>query len=101
MPDWLSFDGQAFTGTPEDGDTGILALTVVATDGSGATLTFSGDLQTTGIVLDDPLPGNDDNPPGGGAPFSDDTALVRLTCTLESDVTPGERILNTSSMTWK
>ncbi|WP_422378906.1 putative Ig domain-containing protein [Roseibium sp.] len=37
LPDWLSFDGQAFTGTPEDGDTGILALTVVATDGSGAT----------------------------------------------------------------
>jgi len=72
----------------------------VVTDGNGANLGFSGSLQGAGIVLDDPLPGNDDNPPGGGAPFSTDTALVRLTCTLASDVSPGELITNTASVDW-
>ncbi|WP_460077456.1 putative Ig domain-containing protein, partial [Roseibium sp. ROS1] len=37
LPDWLTFDGQTFTGTPEDADTGIIALTVIATDNHGAT----------------------------------------------------------------
>ncbi len=37
LPAWLDFDGQKFTGTPEDADTGIIALSVIATDGSSAT----------------------------------------------------------------
>jgi uncharacterized repeat protein (TIGR01451 family) len=71
------------------------------TNGNGDTLTFTGGLQSAGgLVLDDPLPGNDDNPPSGGAPFGADTALLRLTCTLQSNISPGERLTNTAGVTW-
>ena len=71
------------------------------TNGNGDTLTFTGGLQSAGgLVLDDPLPGNDDNPPNGGAPFGADTALLRLTCTLQSNISPGERLTNTAGVTW-
>ncbi|MEZ5774965.1 MAG: putative Ig domain-containing protein [Hyphomicrobiaceae bacterium] len=37
LPDWLSFDADTatFSGTPDDGDTGTLDITVTATDGHG------------------------------------------------------------------
>ncbi|MCA9515429.1 MAG: tandem-95 repeat protein, partial [Myxococcales bacterium] len=36
LPAWLAFDGATFTGTPANGDVGALAVTVRATDPSGA-----------------------------------------------------------------
>ncbi len=69
------------------------------TNGVGATLGFSGDLQA-GLVLDAPLPGNDDNPSGGGAPFSTDTALVQVSCTVDASVEPGQVLDNTAAATW-
>lgn len=53
-----------------------------------------------GLVLDDPLAGNDNAPAGGGAPFAADTALVTVNCTLQATVTPGETLTNTASVTW-
>lgn len=69
------------------------------TNGDGDALAFTGDLQT-GLSLTDPLAGNDDNPAGGGAPFSDDTALIEVSCTLDSNLQPAEQLLNTASATW-
>ena len=37
LPDWLSFDGTTFTGTPEQADIGSTDITVVATDPLGET----------------------------------------------------------------
>ncbi|GAB3269792.1 isopeptide-forming domain-containing fimbrial protein [Parahaliea aestuarii] len=75
------------------------AASVQVTDGTGAPLTATGDL-ATGLVLNDPLAGNDDNPAGGGAPFGPDTALVSYTCTLDAAVEIGSAITNTASVTW-
>jgi len=33
LPDWLTFDGQVFSGMPSDGDTGIYDIRIVANDG--------------------------------------------------------------------
>ncbi len=37
LPDWLSFDGGTFSGTPENDDVGTADVTVIATDQAGAT----------------------------------------------------------------
>ncbi|MGP1383491.1 MAG: cadherin-like domain-containing protein [Thainema sp.] len=37
LPSWLSFDGSSFSGTPLNADVGVLSITVIATDQSGAT----------------------------------------------------------------
>jgi large repetitive protein len=69
-------------------------------NGSGAQLAFSGNIQT-GLVLTQPLPANDNNPAGGGAPFSDDTALITLTCTIAPSAVFGSSLTNTAAVTWK
>ncbi len=68
-------------------------------DGLGASLAFSGDL-ATGLALTNPLPGNDKSPPGGGAPYGSDTALIQVQCTLASSVSPNSKHINTASVTW-
>ena len=74
---------------------------VSVVNGTGVTLTFSGSiLDPGGITLDMPLPGNDRNPAGGGAPFGADTALITLRCELADGVTPAETVSSTSSVQW-
>ncbi|MEY4591684.1 MAG: hypothetical protein RIR18_579 [Pseudomonadota bacterium] len=36
LPDWLSFDGTTFTGTPTNANAGITSVLIIATDQSGA-----------------------------------------------------------------
>ena len=74
-----------------------LATDVV--DGSGTPLAFTGDI-ATGLLLTAPLAGNDGDPAGGGAPFSDDTALITLRCTLDSAIEFGATLVNTASVIW-
>ncbi|MEM6793156.1 MAG: isopeptide-forming domain-containing fimbrial protein, partial [Acidobacteriota bacterium] len=69
------------------------------TDGTGAPIATTGDL-ASGLLLGSPLAANDANPAGGGAPYSADTALVTLTCTLASAVQPGQSIVNTADVVW-
>ncbi|MEM1403615.1 MAG: hypothetical protein AAGG55_09820 [Pseudomonadota bacterium] len=65
-------------------------------DGTGAILSFTGDL-TTGIVLDDPL---DENDGTEGAPFGADTALMTLRCTLGAAVEPLQSYTNEAGVIW-
>ncbi len=69
------------------------------TDGTGAGFTFTGDL-LTGISLTNPLAGNDENPVGGGAPFSDDTALVNVTCQVAADAEFNSTVTNLATVTY-
>jgi len=81
-------------------DPGVAGLTncnlVSVTDGVGTPLDTTGSL-TTGLSLDDPLAANDEDPAGGGAPFSTDTALVTYTCDLDGTLQPEEIVTNTAS----
>ncbi|MEM7350716.1 MAG: isopeptide-forming domain-containing fimbrial protein [Acidobacteriota bacterium] len=85
------------TDTPPTGLTGCTIDSVL--DGTGATLPTVGDL-TSGLMLTGPLAENDESPMGGGPPFGTDTALVTVTCTIESAVQPDEVLTNTASATW-
>ncbi len=79
---------------------GLTACSIDAvTDGTGAPLTYTGDL-ATGISLTNPLPANDDNPIGGGAPFSTDTALVNITCAVAADAVFNSTYTNTATVTY-
>lgn len=74
-------------------------ITVV--NGTGVNLSFTGNLlDPGGITLDMPLPGNDRNPAGGGAPFGADTALITLRCDLNAGVTPTETVTSEASVSW-
>jgi len=68
-------------------------------DGTGTPLAYTGDL-TTAISLTNPLAGNDDSPIGGGAPFSDDTALVNVTCDVAANVGYNTTYVNTASVSY-
>lgn len=68
-------------------------------NGEGTPLATTGDL-VNGLVLTEPLAGNDENPADGGAPFSTDTALITVSCTTDAGVNPGQQILNQASATW-
>jgi uncharacterized repeat protein (TIGR01451 family)/fimbrial isopeptide formation D2 family protein len=71
-------------------------------DGNGTPLSVSGNINTGGgLRLRAPLPGNDGSPPGGGAPFGADTALITLNCVLDSNVTPGETLTSKTSVGWQ
>ena len=70
-------------------------------DGSGNDLGYSGDLFGSGLILDNALPANDENPAGGGPPFSTDTAIITFTCDIKSDVHPEAVIDTNASVTWK
>ncbi len=70
-------------------------------DGSGTDLSYSGDLFGAGLVLDNTLAANDENPSGGGAPFSTDTAIITFTCDIKTDVNPQAVIDSSASVTWK
>lgn len=80
------------------GLTGCAVATV--TNGAGTALAYTGDLFGAGLVLTNPLAGNDGNPAGGGAPFSTDTARIAVQCTLDTSVEPRATVLNTASVTW-
>lgn len=62
----------------------------------GTPLNFTGSRLRDGILIDGPLPGNDQVPPAGGAPFADDTILLTQRCILAADVRVGEDILSTA-----
>jgi len=49
LPDWLSFDGTTFSGTPENDDVGTIAVTVTATDlaGEAVSTSFTLDIANT------------------------------------------------------
>lgn len=78
------------------------AAPVSVVNGNGTALTYTGSLAAPGgLVLDAPLAGNDLNPAGGGAPFTNDTALIRVNCTINSNATATEIIANEASVTWR
>ena len=72
---------------------------IVVVDGTGANLGFTGNLQT-GLVLNNPLSANDENPAGGGFPFGTDTAIVNVQCTLAGSVFPLQVVTNVAAATW-
>ena len=70
-------------------------------DGTGATLTTSGDLfTTTGLSIVDSLAGNDGNPSDGGPPYATDTALITYNCSISLAVGPGNVIDNEAKVVW-
>jgi len=76
------------------------------TNGLGQNVAFGGDLfdqpgPTGGLVFGRILAGNDENPAGGGAPFSDDTFIVTVRCALEASVEPTQSLVNTAQVVWK
>ncbi len=54
LPQWLSFDGTTFTGTPRQNDVGAIELKVMASDGNGGTVddTFELTVENVNIVID-------------------------------------------------
>ncbi|PPC75431.1 hypothetical protein C4K68_20610, partial [Pokkaliibacter plantistimulans] len=58
LPSWLSFDASTgtFSGTPDNGDVGVISITVTATDTSGAAVSSSFSL-TVANVNDAPTAG--------------------------------------------
>ncbi len=59
LPDWLSFDGTTFSGTPGSADVGSLNLRVTASDTSGATVSTDFTIDIAATVQDpepDPVP---------------------------------------------
>ena len=89
---------QAFDVTITDPGAPELAGCAVAsvTDGSGAPLGFSG-TPASGLVLTAPLAANDGTL---GPPYSDDTALVTIDCTVAGTVAPDADFTNTASLDW-
>lgn len=59
LPDWLSFDGSSFSGTPENADTGDLDVLITASDGNGGTATAPLTIAVQNIN-DQPVAANDD-----------------------------------------
>ncbi len=51
LPAWLSFDAatRTFSGTPSNGDVGIISIDVIADDGNGGTVTDTFDIQINAI----------------------------------------------------
>ena len=71
LPDWLSFDGTTFTGTPPDGSAGTLSVKVIAFDGTVSTFD-SFDI----TIVDDGNSGGGNNPPVVSHPLADQTAII-------------------------
>ncbi len=70
-------------------------------DGNGVQLPFSGVLSSpAGLILTNPLSGNDGTPPEGGAPYGTDTAIITVRCELELNVEPGESVTNKATVRW-
>ncbi|MFT6286321.1 MAG: putative repeat protein (TIGR01451 family) [Alcanivorax sp.] len=70
-------------------------------DGNGNELAFTGNLTSpAGLVLTNPVSGNDGSPEAGGAPYSTDTAIITTRCQLELSVTPGQTITNDANVRW-
>ncbi len=77
------------------------ALTAAdVTDALGNQVPFNGNSLQAGIDVPSPLPGNDQVPPGGGAPFGADTLLIRQRCTVDAGVVAGETLINTASVSF-
>ncbi|NPA94483.1 MAG: DUF11 domain-containing protein, partial [Thermodesulfobacteria bacterium] len=66
-------------------------------DGNDTTLTYSGDLFGSGLVLDNPLDENDGVP---GPPYSSDTALVTFECHIKEDAKPTDIIDRGAVVVW-
>jgi hypothetical protein len=64
LPGWLSFDGTTFSGTPGNGDVGSVAITLTATDDSGASASDSFTLMVA----------NTNDAPSVATPLSDQSA---------------------------
>ncbi|WP_154223712.1 isopeptide-forming domain-containing fimbrial protein [Marinicella rhabdoformis] len=69
-------------------------------DGTGTPLTFTGSI-ATGLLLDNSLAANDDNPVGGGAPYGPDTAIVTVDCALAATAEFGQTYTNTASVNYR
>jgi uncharacterized repeat protein (TIGR01451 family) len=77
---------------------GLTACVLISVEnGLGAPLATAGDLFGAGLLLTNPLQGNDGTP---GAPFADDTALVTYRCDVDISVEPNSTITNTASVVW-
>ena len=77
---------------------GLTACGVVGVvNGDGTPLANTGDLFGAGLLLTDPLPGNDGTI---GAPYAADTALISVTCDVDTTVSPEAVIENTSEVTF-
>ncbi len=80
-------------------DPAVAGLTACAidsvTDGTISPLATSGDL-SSGLELAAPLAENDGSP---GAPYSTDTALITVTCTVDTSVVPCAEIENVAAIT--
>src|SRR5690625_2349223 len=66
------------------------------TDGTGASLGYSGDLEN-GVLLDDPLAAGDGT---AGPPFGAETALLTVSCQVEGNIAPNTEIVNTATVDW-
>ncbi|MEM6702675.1 MAG: hypothetical protein AAF690_08235 [Acidobacteriota bacterium] len=86
------------------------ALDSVSVDGTTLTagVDYTGDLFSSALELSDDLLGvgmgslaaNDQSPAGGGAPYSDDAALIEYTCTIAAAAEPRQAETNTASASW-
>ncbi len=85
--------------TPPAGLSGCTLGTV--TDGSGTALANTGNIfGAGGLTLTNPLAANDANPLGGGAPFTTDTALINLSCTVDASTGFAQVLSNSASVVW-
>ncbi len=70
LPDWLSFDGATFTGTPPDGSAGTLSVKVTAFDGTVSTF------DSFDITIVDNGNGGGNNAPVVSHPLVDQAAVI-------------------------
>ncbi|USG63263.1 putative Ig domain-containing protein [Sneathiella marina] len=100
LPSWLTFDGTSFSGTPANGDAGIVSVKVTATDGSGASIDTSFDVNVaTGNQSPTTSGGTISLPVNGAATgqlhASDaETASASLTYSLGTAAANGVAVIN-------
>ncbi|MEM1111655.1 MAG: hypothetical protein AAGI11_07090 [Pseudomonadota bacterium] len=91
----------AFTVTVRDPEVDGLSCdqsSIEITDGEGASVSAeSGDLADPDGLVISGLAANEGDV---GPPYGEDTIFIDIDCTLESDVTPLQEIVNTASVTW-
>ncbi|GAA0416526.1 hypothetical protein GCM10009133_26250 [Cocleimonas flava] len=74
---------------------------VSVVNGNGTSLAYSVSPTFNGVInLTDQLEQNDGDPIDGGAPYSTDTALIRIACNVSQAVVANQIITNTSSAVW-
>jgi large repetitive protein len=83
----------------------LSSCTLVAVkDGLGANLAHNATLgaafPVAGVTLANPLPKNDANPVGGGAPYNTDTALIDVSCPVNAASGFNINLVNTANVVW-